>query len=63
MASNPQVVAATNVVIEATTRVFDPMNLLGADDGTSQFKVQTGGGAAVVESTARETKADVRECR
>lgn len=63
MASNPVVVTATNQVVEATTRVFDPMNLLGADDGTSQFKVQSDAGAAIVDPAARETKAQAKECR
>jgi hypothetical protein len=63
VASDPVVVAAINQVIEATTRVFDPMDLLGADDGTSQFKIQSDGGAAIVDSTAREVEAEIRECR
>ena len=63
VASDPVVVAAINEVIEATTRVFDPMNLLGADDGTSQFKIQSDGGPAIVDSTAREVEAEIRECR
>jgi hypothetical protein len=63
VASNPVVVTATNQVVEATTRVFDPMNLLGADDGTSQFKVQSDAGAAIVDPAARETKAQAKECR
>jgi len=65
--SDPIVVQASNVLIEATQRVFDPFDLLGTDgngDGTSQFKVQGGGGAAILDPSeaARDAEA-LKECR
>ena len=65
--SDPVVVQASNVLIEATQRVFDPFDLLGTDgngDGTSQFKVQGGGGAAILDPSAAARDAEaLKECR
>ena len=64
--SDPLLVQATNELIQATTRVFDPMELLGTDGegGASQFKVQ-GGGTAIIDANeaSREGELPPTECR